>query len=54
MAIASFPVSESPVTGATTLTGEQADMLLAGKLYVDLHSQTYANGEIRGQIGKPQ
>jgi hypothetical protein len=54
MAIASFSLSESPVTGTTILTGEQADMLLAGKLYVDLHSQAYANGEIRGQIGKPQ
>jgi hypothetical protein len=54
MAIASFRVSESPVTGTAILTGEQADMLLAGKLYVDLHSQAYANGEIRGQIGKAQ
>ena len=52
MAIASFPLSESPVTGKTILTREQGDSLLAGKLYVDLHSQAYANGEIRGQIGK--
>lgn len=53
MAIASFPLSESPVTGKTILTKEQADSLLAGKMYVDLHSQAYADGEIRGQIGKP-
>jgi len=53
MAIASFPLSESPVIGKTILTKEQADNLLAGKTYVDLHSQAYANGEIRGQIGKP-
>jgi hypothetical protein len=52
MAIASFPLSESPVTGKTILTREQGDSLLAGKLYIDLHSQAYANGEIRGQIGK--
>ena len=52
MAIASFPLSESPVTGKIILTKEQADSLLAGKIYVDLHSQAYANGEIRGQIGK--
>jgi hypothetical protein len=53
MAIVSFPLSESPVTGKTILSREQADSLLAGKIYVDLHSQAYADGEIRGQIGKP-
>ena len=53
MAIANFPVSESPVTGKTILTQDQANALLAGKVYVDLHSQTYGDGEIRGQIGKP-
>jgi len=53
MAIATFPVSESPVTGKTILTQGQATALLAGKIYVDLHSQAYADGEIRGQIGKP-
>ena len=53
MAIATFPVSESPVTGKTILTQDQANALLAGKVYVDLHSQAYADGEIRGQIGKP-
>ena len=51
-AVAAFPLSESPVTGKTILTKEQADALLAGKMYVDLHSQKYADGEIRGQIGK--
>ncbi len=45
-------MSESPVTGKVTLTPEQANVLLAGKMYVDLHSQAYANGEIRGQIQK--
>jgi hypothetical protein len=53
MAIATFPVSESPVTGKTILTQDQANALLAGKIYVDLHSQAYADGEMRGQIGKP-
>ena len=51
-AVAVFSVSESPVTGKVTLTPEQANVLLAGKMYVDLHSQAYANGEIRGQIQK--
>jgi hypothetical protein len=50
--IANFPVSESPVTGKVTLTQDQGTALLAGRLYVDIHSQAFANGEIRGQIGK--
>jgi hypothetical protein len=51
-AILAIPVSGSPISGAATLTPEQADMLLAGKLYVDMHSQAHANGEVRGQIQK--
>ena len=48
----SFPLSASPVTGTATLTTKQASDLLAGKMYVDIHSQAYPNGEIRGQIQK--
>ena len=51
-AITSLPVSEQPITGKTALTGEQADALLAGRTYVDLHSAAYPDGEIRGQIGR--
>jgi hypothetical protein len=50
--VANFPVSESPVTGKVTLTQDQGAALLAGRMYVDIHSQAFANGEIRGQIGK--
>ena len=50
--VANFPVSESPVTGKVTLTPDQGTALLAGRIYVDIHSQAFANGEIRGQIGK--
>ncbi len=50
--ILSFPVSASPVSGTVTLTKAQADNLLAGTLYVDMHSAAYADGEIRGQIRK--
>ena len=50
--IANFPVSESPVTGKVTLTPDQGAAILAGRAYVDIHSQAFANGEIRGQIGK--
>jgi hypothetical protein len=50
--ILSVPVSESPVSGSVTLTKAQADSLLAGTIYVDMHSAAYADGEIRGQIRK--
>lgn len=50
--ILSLPVSASPVSGAVTLTKAQADNLLAGTLYVDMHSAAYPDGEIRGQIRK--
>ena len=36
-----------------TLTTEQVDALLAGELYVNVHSAAYPGGEIRGQI-KPE
>ena len=50
--ILAFPVSASPVSGSVALTKTQADSLLAGTLYVDMHSAAYAEGEIRGQIKK--
>ena len=49
---ANIPLSETPVTGKIALTPDQGAALLAGRMYVDIHSQAYANGEIRGQIGK--
>jgi hypothetical protein len=51
-AILAIPVSGSPISGAATLTPEQAALLLSGKLYIDMHSQAYAEGEVRGQIQK--
>lgn len=48
-----FAVSGSPVTGKATLTPDQGTALLSGKMYVDIHSGAYGDGEIRGQI-KPQ
>jgi hypothetical protein len=53
-AIATFPLSESPLTGKVTLSPDQGAALLAGHIYIDIHSQAYANGEIRGQIGKQE
>lgn len=44
----------SPITGTFTLDNEQADNLLNGKMYVNIHSRNdpfyVANGEIRGDI----
>lgn len=50
--ILAIPVSPSPVSGSLALTKAQADNLLTGTLYVDMHSAAYADGEIRGQIKK--
>lgn len=41
----------SPVTGfATTMTDLQVANLLAGNLYINVHSVIYPGGEIRGQL----
>lgn len=45
-----FPTPDSPVSGAIILSRAQGAELLEGKLYVDVHSEGYAKGEIRGQI----
>jgi hypothetical protein len=41
------------VPGSTVLTQDQFNDLLAGNLYVNVHSTTYPGGEIRGQIKLP-
>lgn len=51
-----FPLSQSAVNlgiwtlPPTELTQEQYDALLAGELYVNVHTPAYPGGEIRGQI----
>ena len=40
----------SPFRGSAHLTDEQADQLLAGKWYINLHTNTHPDGEIRGQV----
>lgn len=50
--ILAIPLSASPVSGSVALTRAQGDSLLAGALYVDMHSAAFADGEIRGQIRK--
>lgn len=44
----------SPMEGSATLTEAQAAELLAGKLYVNIHTAENKSGEIRGQVVKTQ
>lgn len=41
---------ESPISGETTITPEQAKDVLAGKWYVNLHTKDNPGGEIRAQV----
>ena len=42
----------SPLDGSATLTDAQAAELLAGKWYVNVHTEANKGGEIRGQVTK--
>jgi hypothetical protein len=42
----------SPFEGSATLTDAQAEELLAGKWYVNVHTEANKGGEIRGQVTK--
>ena len=42
----------SPITGTVTLTTDQANDLLNNRRYVNIHTSTFSNGEIRGDIKK--
>ena len=42
----------SPITGTVTLSPDQANDLLNNRLYVNIHTSTFSNGEIRGDIKK--
>lgn len=41
---------ESPIKGSATLSAAQAEDLLAGKWYVNLHTAAHGGGEVRGQV----
>jgi hypothetical protein len=53
-----FPITVSPENPFTftspALTAEQEADLNAGRYYINLHSDTYPEGEIRGQLVKDQ
>jgi len=40
----------SPLAGSSVLTDAQLEYLLAGRMYVNLHTTRYPDGELRGQI----
>ncbi len=50
--ILSFPLSGSPLNGKLTLSPDQAEMLLSGRIFLDIHSAAFPQGEIRGQVVK--
>ena len=42
----------SPIKGEATLTDAQAEALMGGRWYVNLHTAAHPAGEIRGQVMK--
>ena len=47
-------VTPSPIKGGVTMTQEQVNALEGGKMYVNIHTNTNKNGEIRGQLQRTQ
>lgn len=45
-------ITTSPAEGSATLTDAQAADLMAGRLYVNVHTAANPGGEIRGQVTK--
>ena len=52
VAVAIPSATASPAEGSATLTEAQAADLLAGKLYINIHTAANPGGEIRGQVTK--
>ncbi len=44
--------TSSPADGSATLTEAQATELMAGKMYINVHTAANPGGEIRGQVMK--
>jgi len=41
---------DRPMKGSATLTEDQSKALTGGKIYVNVHTAKYPDGEIRGQL----
>jgi hypothetical protein len=52
VAVAIPGIATPPTEGSATLTDAQAADFLAGKYYVNVHTQANPGGEIRGQVTK--
>lgn len=46
------PAAKSPFEGTATLNDAQAQALMAGDMYVNVHTEANKAGEIRGQVTK--
>ena len=44
----------SPITGEVKLTPDQAKQLMAGEMYINVHTKDHPAGEIRGQVMPPK
>ncbi|MFM0629254.1 CHRD domain-containing protein [Paraburkholderia xenovorans] len=44
----------SPISGQATLSPDDAKMFEAGDMYINVHTKTNPNGEIRGQVVPPK
>ena len=44
----------NPIKGQATLTPEQAQQMMAGEWYINVHTQANPGGEIRGQVMPPK
>src|ERR1700735_1979319 len=44
----------NPIKGQATLTPEQAQQMMAGDWYINIHTQAHGDGEIRGQVVPPK
>jgi hypothetical protein len=44
----------NPIKGQVTLTPEQAQQMMAGDWYINIHTQANPGGEIRGQLMPPK
>ena len=52
VAVAIPGATSSPAEGSATLTDAQAADLVAGKYYINVHTEANPGGEIRGQVMK--